>query len=187
MGVASYPCAVNLAIAAWNWGPYFGAVNIFEKGLALTWSDWVRPAPNMAPVAAKASGLYIISSLSKNKAEQAGFHDALMLDYRGYVAECTGANFFMIKDGVLHTPKADCFLDGITRRSVIEIARQHNIQVLERHILPGEIKHADEVFITGTAVEVCPVGQIGKCHFKIGARTKLLAAEYSTWVRGGQK
>jgi 2-isopropylmalate synthase len=183
LSVASHQCSVNIAIAAWEWGSYFSAVNIFESGLKLIWADWVRPAPTMAPVAAKASGLYIIGSLSKNKAEQQGYHDALMLDYRGYVAECSGANFFMVQNGEIHTPIADCFLDGITRRSVIEIARNKNIPVIERHILPDEINAADEIFITGTAVEICPVGQIGEQHFQVGAITKIIADEYAAWVR----
>ena len=183
LSVASHQCSVNVAIAAWKWGNYFGAVNVFESGLKLAWADWVRPSPEMAPVAAKASGLYIIGSLSKNKAEKAGFHDALMLDYRGYVAECTGANFFMVQDGKIHTPIADCFLDGITRRSAIEIARAKKIPVIERHIWPDEINFADEIFITGTAVEVCPVGQVGEQSFKVGAITKMIADEYAAWVR----
>jgi 2-isopropylmalate synthase len=183
LSVASHKCSVHVAIAAWSWGSYFGVTNIFEEGLKLMWADWVRPAPNMAPVAAKAAGLYIIGSLSKNKAEQQGFHDALMLDYRGYVAECSGANFFMVIDGEIHTPIADCFLDGITRRTAIDIARYKNIKVIERYIEPHEIKHAEEVFITGTAVEICPVGQIGEQHFKIGPISKMIAAEYADMVR----
>ena len=183
LSVASRNCSTIVAIAAWKWDSYFGAVNIFEHGLKLAWAEWTRPAPTMAPVSAKASGLYIIGSLSKNKAEQQGFHDALMLDYRGYVAECTGANFFMVKDNEIHTPIADCFLDGITRQTVIAMAKELGIKVVERHIIPEEVEHADEIFITGTAVEICPVGRIGAWHFLVGPMTKKIAAAYADLVR----
>lgn len=182
LSVASTSCTVHVAIAAWEWKSYFKAENLFSTGLKLTWSEWVRPAPTMAPVHAKASGLYMIGTLSKNKAEQTGFHDALMLDYRGYVAECTGANFFMIKNNEIHTPIADCFLNGITRQTVINVAKDKGIKVIERHIMPAEIGDADEIFLTGSAVEVAPVGQIDNNYFSVGPITKMMADEYTKLV-----
>jgi 2-isopropylmalate synthase len=186
LSVASHSCSVHVAIAAWEWHSYFSDENLFKHGLKLMWADWVRPSPSMAPVNAKAAGLYVIGSLSKNKAEQAGFHDALMLDYRGYIAECTGANFFMIKDGVIHTPIADCFLNGITRQTIIAIAKNNHIPVIERHIIPHEIADADEVFITGSAVEVAPIGQIDCYHFAVGTITQLIADAYKKLVRSDE-
>ncbi|HAT6902727.1 TPA: 2-isopropylmalate synthase [Legionella pneumophila] len=187
MSVASHSCKVHVAIVAWKWVSYFSDENIMKNGLKLMWADWIRPSPSTAPVTAKAAGLYMIGSLSKNKAEQAGFHDALMLDYRGYVAECTGANFFMIKDGVIHTPIADCFLNGITRQTVIAIARSHHIPVIERHIYPDEVAEADEIFITGSAVEVAPVSQIGNHFFKVGVITQIITQAYNNLVRGNDE
>ncbi len=184
MSVASHSCNVHVAIAAWQWTSYFSDENSMKNGLKLMWADWIRPSPATAPVTAKAAGLYMIGSLSKNKAEQAGFHDALMLDYRGYVAECTGANFFMVKNGVIHTPIADCFLNGITRQTVIAIARRHHIPVIERHIYPNEVLDADEVFITGSAVEVAPVSQVGSQCFEIGKITIIIIRAYEDMVRG---
>lgn len=184
MSVASHSCRVHVAIAAWPWKSYFANKNGAKKGLKLMWADWIRPAPSTAPVTAKAAGLYMIGSLSKNKAEKAGFDDALMLDYRGYVAECTGANFFMVKHGVIHTPIADCFLDGITRQTVIGIAKNHHIPIIERHIHPHEVTDADEIFITGSAVEVMPVSQIGNQSFGVGAITQRMSQAYHELVRG---
>jgi branched-chain amino acid aminotransferase group I len=184
MSVASHSCSVHVAIAAWPWKSYFPNENSAKKGLRLMWADWIRPAPSTAPVTAKAAGLYMIGSLSKNKAEQAGFHDALMLDYRGYVAECTGANFFMVKNGVIYTPIADCFLNGITRQTVIAIAKNHHIPVIEHHIHPHEVTNADEVFITGSAVEVAPVSQIGQYSFPDGVITQHIIQAYNKLVRG---
>jgi 2-isopropylmalate synthase len=183
ISVASKSCSVHVAIAAWQMDSYFNADGIFEKGIRLAWADWRRPAPDTAPTAAKASGSYIIGSMAKNKAERQGFHDALMLDHRGYIAECTGANFFMVKNGIIHTPIADCFLDGITRRTVIEMAREHNIRVIERRIKPEEIATADEIFITGTAVEIAPVGQIGGYTYQVGPITRFIAEQYGKMVR----
>lgn len=182
LAIASHTCSVQVAIAAWDWPVSFGT-DLMETGLKLMWADWVRPSPQMAPVAAKAAGLYIIASLSKNKAEQNGYHDALMLDYRGYIAECTGANFFMVQNGEIHTPLADCFLDGITRRTIIDIARTHHIKVIERHIKPAELNNAEEAFITGTAVEVCPISLIGTQQFSIGPISKKIITEYARLVR----
>lgn len=182
LSVASRACRVHIAIAAWEWQSYFSNNNLFSEGLKLAWADWIRPDPSTAPVQAKASGLYMIGSLSKNKAEQAGYHDALMLDYRGYVAECTGANFFMVQNNEIHTPIADCFLNGITRQTVIEIAKNKNFKVIERHILPSEIENAEEIFITGSAVEIAPVGYIGEKKYPIGSITKIIADEYAKTV-----
>jgi 2-isopropylmalate synthase len=184
MSVASHACTVHVAIVAWPWKSYFSDENSNITGLKLMWADWIRPSPSTAPVTAKAAGLYMIGSLSKNKAEQAGFHDALMLDYRGFVAECTGANFFLVKNGVIHTPIADCFLNGITRQTVIKIAKKHHIPVIERHIFPYEVTEADEVFITGSAVEVAAISQIGNHNLEIGAITKTIISAYNNLVRG---
>lgn len=181
LSVASINNSVNVAIAAWEWKSYFKSD---ITGLKLTWSDWTRPAPNMAPVQAKANGLYIISTLSKNTAELQGFHDALMLDYRGFVAECTGANIFMVKEGVLYTPIADCFLNGITRQTIIELAHTHHISLIEKHISPAEIMTADEIFVTGSAVEVQPVIQINETHFSVGPITTHMMQEYLKLVNG---
>lgn len=173
---------IHVAIAVWEWPSYYGK-DILERGLRLQWSEWTRPAPNMAPVASKAAGLYMICTISKNKAEAEGYNDALMLDYRGYLAEATSANLFLIMDGKVQTPKADCFLDGITRRTVIDLARKQGIEVVERHIKPEEIKNASEAFLTGTAAEVSPIGQIGDQKFTVGPVTKSLMQAYSTLVR----
>ena len=181
LSLASYKNSVNVAIAVWEWKSYFASGVV---GLRLAWADWIRPAPNMAPVHAKATGQYIIGTLSKNKAELSGYHDALMLDYRGYVAECTGANIFMVKGGVVYTPIADCFLNGITRQTVIEILDKHNMPFIEKHIVPTEIINADEVFLTGSAAEIQPVIQIGEQNFSIGATTKHIMSEYYNLVRG---
>jgi branched-chain amino acid aminotransferase group I len=175
--------SVNAVIAAWVWKAYFHKNNETKKGLRLMWSPWVRLSPNMAPVAAKASGLYITSTLSKHKAEESGFDDALMLDYRGYVAECTGANVFIVKDNQIHTPIADCFLNGITRQTVIKLAQELGITVNERHIKPEEIENIDEMFVTGTAAEVVPITQIEKTHFSVGPITEKLIQAYMQLVQ----
>lgn len=179
LGLGSNHSSVQVAMAAWEWKSYF--VQGLE-GLKLMWADWVRPAPSMSPVHAKASGQYIIGTLSKNKAESKGYHDALMLDYRGYVAECTGANIFMTKEGITYTPIADCFLSGITRQTVIELMKQHDLPLEEKHLLPSDILSADEVFVTGTAAEIRPVVQIDKNHFSVGSISKLIMKEYKKLV-----
>lgn len=181
MGVSGQLTKTHFAVAAWEWPSYFSA-EAMEKGISLKTSRWRRPAPDNAPVHAKACGLYMICTLSKHEAENAGYTDALMLDYRGRVAELTGANFFMIKGGELHTPEADCFLNGITRRTVIDLARQNGIKVHERAIMPDEIKTADECFATGTAAEVTPIGKIDDISYKVGATTKLLVQKYAELV-----
>lgn len=182
LGVSSMRNSVHVAIAAWEWGSYFPPDH---KGIKLMWSKWVRPAPNMSPVQAKANGQYIINMLSKNKAESLGFHDALMLDYRGYIAECTGANIFMVKNGILYTPTADCFLNGITRKTIMALAHSSHIPLVEKHLLPSEILSADEIFITGSAAEVQSVAQIGEQEFQSGPITQLLTTKYQNLVNGG--
>ena len=183
LSVASYINSANVAIAAWEWKSYFtpGAI-----GLKLMWADWVRPAPNMTPVHAKANGQYIIGTLSKNKEELSGYHDALMLDYRGYVAECTGANILMVKNGIVYTPIADCFLNGITRQTIIELMQKHNLPFIEKHIVPAKIMEADEVFVTGSAAKVQPVIQIGEHSFPVGTITDFMMQEYHKLVKGGR-
>jgi len=173
MGVSAQQSKINLAIAVWEWPSYF-APEAKMQGIRLQISDWRRPAPNTAPTRAKAAGLYMICTLSKHKAEREGFQDALMLDWRGLVAEATGANVFFTKDGKLHTPLADCFLDGITRKLVIGLARGLGIEVIERAIQPEEMAGFEECFLTGTAAEVTPVSEIGPYRFKPGNICKRL-------------
>ena len=182
MGVSAQKNTIHLAIAAWEWPSYFDP-EARMKGIKLKTSAWKRPSPESAPVHAKAAGLYMICTLSKHNAEKEGFHDSLMLDYRGQVAEATGANiFFLMPDGKLHTPKPDCFLDGITRRTVIDIARYRGLEVVERAIQPAEISEAKEIFLTGTAAEVTPVGLIDNMSFTPGAVCQMLINDYSTLV-----
>jgi branched-chain amino acid aminotransferase len=183
MGVAAPASRIRVAIAVWDWPSYFSP-DLRMKGIKLLTSQWRRPAPDTAPTKAKASGLYMICTMSKHWAESQGVQDALMLDYRGLVAESTGANIFVVKDGVLHTPTPDCFLDGITRQTIIGLARQHNIKVVERAIQPTELKDADEIFLTGTAAEVTPVGQIDDMIFTPGNLTRTLLTGYDDLVRG---
>lgn len=173
--------SVHVAIAAWEWPAYFSQ-ELYEKGITICWSDWKRPSPETAPTASKAAGLYMICTLSKQKAEKEGYHDAMMLDYRGYLAEATGANVFLVINGELHTPIADCFLDGITRRTIIELAKKEGIKVVERHIRPEELSNASEVFLTGTAAEVTPVGAIGEYRFTPGEVTSRLRSAYRQCV-----
>ncbi len=182
MGVAAQQTKIHVGIAAWDWGSYFSA-EAQEKGITLKTSRWRRPPPDSAPVHAKACGLYMICTISKHESERAGFTDALMLDYRGRVAELTGANFFMVVNGELHTPEADCFLNGITRRTVMDLARQNGIKVVERAIMPEELKTAQECFATGTAAEITPIGKIDEMTYQVGPVTKLLRDAYGTLVR----
>lgn len=181
LAVSAQLTTIHLAIAVWPWPSYFGAERM--KGIRLGMGEWKRPAPDTAPTASKAAGLYMIGTLSKHKAEAAGFDDALMLDWRGRVAEATGANIFFNMGGELHTPDPDCFLDGITRRTVMSLARKHQIKVIERAILPEEMAKASEVFLAGTAAEVTPVRQIGDYHFTPGDMTATLLKEYEALVR----
>ncbi len=181
MAVAAQATKIHVAIAAWEWPSYFSK-EAKERGLRLQVSSWARPAPNTAPTSSKAAGLYMICTLSKHAAEQAGFDDALMYDWRGYVAEATGANVFFLINEELHTPTPDCFLDGITRRTVMELARKRGIKVVERHITPDEIRQAKEIFLTGTAAEVTPIGQINDMRFEVGPITKQLMQDYHELV-----
>ncbi len=173
MGVAAQRTKPHMAIACWEWGAYFGA-EVLEKGLRLDIAKWRRPAPYTAPTNSKAAGLYMICTLSKHDAEAEGYDDALMLDWRGQVAEATGANVFFVIDGELHTPAPDCFLDGITRRTVIGLARDRQMKVVERAIFPGELARASEVFLTGTAAEITPVREIAGHRFTPGRVTRAL-------------
>ncbi|MBM3482318.1 MAG: branched-chain amino acid aminotransferase [Alphaproteobacteria bacterium] len=182
MGVAAQQTRIHVAIAAWQWPAYFGD-EARTKGIKLTISDWKRPAPDTAPVKAKAAGLYMICTLSKHKAEAKGYHDALMYDWRGQLAEATGANVFIAKNGALHTPTPDCFLDGITRRTVMDLARKRGIAVTERVIMPSELATADEVFLSGTAAEVTPVGEIDQYNYQVGPITRTLMDDYQAIVR----
>jgi branched-chain amino acid aminotransferase len=178
MGVAAQKTKINVAICAWDWGSYFDPV-AREKGLKLTFAKYRRPDPATAPVKSKAAGLYMICTIEKHRAEREGYADALMLDWRGQIAECTGANIFFVQNGVLHTPTPDCFLDGITRRTVIGLAKQRGLKVIERAIKPEELGGFSECFITGTAAEVTPVAAIGDYHFAIGAITKTLMDDFA--------
>ncbi len=182
MGVAAQQTKIHVAIAAWQWPRYFGD-EARTKGIKLTISEWRRPAPDTAPVKAKAAGLYMICTLSKHKAEAKGYHDALMYDWRGQLAEATGANVFIAKNGALHTPTPDCFLDGITRRTVMDLARKRGVTVTERAIMPSELATADEVFLSGTAAEVTPVGEIDQYNYQVGPITRQLMTDYDALVR----
>ncbi len=183
LGLAARGAGVHAAIACWEWPAYF-SLEARLKGLRLMMSQWRRPAPDMAPVHAKASGLYQICTHAKDKAERMGYNDALMLDYRGLVAEATGANVFFAKDGALHTPTPDCFLDGITRRTVIDLAREHGITVHERAIELDELDGFEECFLTGTAAEVSPVSEIGDYRFEVGDIAKTMMFAYTDLVQG---
>ena len=182
MGISAQKNRINVAIATWQWPSYFDP-EAREKGIRLVTSNWRRPAPETAPVHAKAAGLYMICTMSKHAAESDGYHDALMLDWRGQVAEATGANIFLVIEGRLHTPTPDCFLDGITRQAVIGLAKDRGIEVVERAILPEEFARADEVFVTGTAAEVTPVGSIDDYRFTPGAVTEALMTDFGALVR----
>ena len=182
MAVSAQKTTIHVAVAAWEWPSYFNPEDRL-KGIRLTLASWRRPAPDTAPTDAKAAGLYMICTLSKHDAEAKGYHDALMLDYRGLIAESTGANIFLVQDGKLHTPVPDCFLDGITRRTVIGLARDRGIDVVERQIKPEELAHTDEVFLTGTAAEVTPVSEIDEHSFVVGEITRGLIEDYDKLVR----
>jgi branched-chain amino acid aminotransferase len=182
MGVSAQNCRINVAIAAWTWPAYF-TPEARLKGIRMTRAIYDRPAPNTAPTQSKAAGLYMICTLCKHEAEANGYDDALMLDYRGYLAEGTGANLFLVIDGTLHTPLPDCFLDGITRQTVIGLARGRGIEVIERHIKPEELRDAAEVFLTGTAVEVTPVREIDAYRFEVGPITRQLIVDFDALTR----
>ena len=182
MGVSAQETKINVAIAAWAWPSYFSP-EARMKGIRLKMSDWRRPDPVTAPVKAKAAGLYMICTLSKHAAEAEGYDDCLMLDWRGQVAEATGANIFLVfGDGKLVTPTPDCFLDGITRQTVIELAEKRGIEVVVRTIMPDELKDATEIFLTGTAAEVTPVGEIDDLKFTVGEITQWMMEDYDKAV-----
>ena len=182
MAISAQHTKIHVAIAAWPWPQYFSPESRMQ-GISLKTAEWRRPPPESAPVFAKAAGLYMICTMSKHAAEAEGYQDSLMLDYRGQVAECTGANIFFVFDGVIHTPTPDCFLDGTTRQTVIELAKARGYQIVERAIMPEEVANADEVFITGTAVEVTPISKIDDMTFKVQDVTRTLMQDYDNLVR----
>ena len=182
MGVSAQQTKIHVAVAVWEWPAYFTPEARME-GIRMELSKWKRPDPQTIPADTKATGLYMICTLSKHAAEANGYNDALMLDYRGYIAEATGANIFMVTDGKIHTPTPDCFLDGISRQTVIALAKKRGYEVIERHIMPEELTKATEVFLTGTAVEVTPVKEIGKHTFTPGEITRTLLEDYDEEVR----
>jgi branched-chain amino acid aminotransferase len=182
MGVAAQHNKVHLAIASWEWPSYFDPAQRL-KGIRLDLAEYRRPDPRTAPSMSKAAGLYMICTVSKHKAERKGYADALMLDWQGRVAECTGANIFFVRDGKIHTPTADCFLDGITRRTVIDLARRAGIEMIERRIMPEELSDFAECFITGTAAEVTAVSEIAQWNFNPGGVTQRLMDDYSAEVQ----
>lgn len=178
MGIGASTCSTHLAIACWSWGNYFGGT----EGISLRTSHWRKPAPDTAPTTSKCAALYVVGTMAKHESVKAGYTDALMLDYRGYVAESTGANIFMVKDGKLLTPIADCFLNGITRQTVIQLAKDNGIEVEETRIMPDDILKADEVFVTGTAAEITPVNKIDDTIFPVGPVTMKLRTLYHELV-----
>jgi branched-chain amino acid aminotransferase len=182
MGVSAQTNAIHLAIASWQWPSYFNPAERL-KGIRLDLAEYRRPDPKTAPSQSKAAGLYMICTISKHRAERKGYADALMLDWQGRVAECTGANIFFIKDGTIHTPTADCFLDGITRRTVMELARRRGIPLVERRIMPEELSEFSECFITGSAAEVTAVSEIADWRFTPAAITKQLMDDYTAEVQ----
>jgi branched-chain amino acid aminotransferase len=181
MGVSAQNNRINVAVAAWEWPSYFDPEQRL-KGIRMDIAQYRRPSPETAPCKSKAAGLYMICTISKHAAEAKGYADAMMLDYRGYVAEATGANMFFVKEGVIHTPTPDCFLDGITRRTVMDLARKRGYEIIERHIKPEELDDFSECFITGTAAEVTAVAEIGPHRFTPGEITKVLMDDYTAEV-----
>ena len=182
MGVAAQQTKIHLAIATWTWGSYFPMEQRL-KGIRIGFAKYRRPDPASAPTKAKAAGLYMICTMSKHAAMAKGCSDALFFDYRGYVAEATGANIFFVKDGEVHTPNPDAILNGITRQTVIGMLRAKGITVHERYIMPEELEGFEQCWLTGTAAEVTPVGQIGDYTFEVGALTRDIALEYEALVR----
>jgi len=181
MGVSARRNPIRMAVTAWEWGSYYGDAKM--KGAKLDVAKWKRPSPETIPTAAKAAGLYMICTMSKHAAEEKGCSDAMFFDYRGYVAEATGANIFFVKDGEVHTPLPDAILNGLTRQTVIGMLRDRQIKVHERHILPSELDSFEQCFLTGSAAEVTPVGQIGEWKFEVGALTRETAEAYDKLVR----
>ena len=183
LSVSSLNSKVHLAIAAWEWPSYFDP-EVKKRGIRLEWAKWRRPDPATAPSTAKAAGLYMICTMSKTAAEKRGYADAMMLDWRGYVAEATGANVFFVQNGVLHTPRVDHILDGITRQTIIEMAQARGVEVVVRDILPEELANFSECFLTGSAAEVTPVSEIGDNRFTPGDLSLSLMDDYGKLVRG---
>jgi len=181
MGVAAARNPIRMAVTAWEWGSYYGDAK--TKGAKLDIAKWKRPSPETIPVAAKAAGLYMICTMSKHAAEAKGCSDAMFLDYRGYVAEATGANIFFVKDGEVHTPLPDAILNGLTRQAVIGMLRDRQVKVHERHIMPEELEGFEQCWLTGSAAEVTPVGQIGDYSFEVGAMTRDISEAYEALVR----
>jgi branched-chain amino acid aminotransferase len=182
LGVSAQSNKIHLAVATWEWPSYFDPAQRL-KGIRLDLADYRRPDPATAPTLAKAAGLYAICTISKHRAERRGFADAMMLDWQGRVAECTGANIFFVKDGKIHTPIADCFLSGITRATAIALARRHNIEMIERRIMPDELSGFSECFITGTAAEVTAVSEIAEWRVTPGRITQQLMSDYTAEVQ----
>ncbi len=183
MGIDISKTVTHLAIAAWDWGKYFDP-SVAEKGISLMTSPWVRPAPNMAPIHSKAASNYNMGCIAKSEATDKGFTDVLINDFEGNLAECSGANLFLVIDGAIHTPTADRFLNGITRQTVMQLAQDMGINVIERRIKPEELDNAQEVFVTGSAAEVTPIGRIDERHYDVGPITKKLMDAYSALVHG---
>ncbi|WP_298805880.1 branched-chain amino acid aminotransferase [uncultured Lentibacter sp.] len=181
MGVSAARNPVRMAVVAWEWGSYYGDAKF--QGAKLDIAKWKRPSPETIPTSAKAAGLYMICTMSKHAAEAKGCSDALFLDYRGYVAEATGANIFFVKDGEVHTPDPDAILNGLTRQTVIKMLKDRGIKVHVRHIMPEELADFEQCWLTGSAAEVTPVGQIGDYTFEVGALTREIAEAYDTLVR----
>ena len=177
MAISAQKNKINVAVATWEWPSYFTKEDRL-KGISLQTAVWKRPPPDCIPTDTKAAGLYMICTLSKHEAEKNGYTDALMLDYKGRVSESTGSNIFLVINGEIHTPVPDCFLNGITRQAVIEIAKNEGINVIERDIYPDEISKAEEIFLTGSAVEVTPVGKIDNQNFKVGNITTKISSLY---------
>ena len=182
IGVSAQATRIHVAIAVWEWPSYFDP-EVKARGIRMTWAKYKRPSPETEPVHAKATGLYMICTISKHLAEKDGYTDAMMLDYRGYVAESTGSNVFFVRDGAIHTPTPDCFLNGITRQAVIKLARSQGYEVVERHIRPEELSTFSECFVTGTAAEVTPVAEIGEYRFTPGKISLGLMEDYARMVR----
>lgn len=183
MGIDTAGTKPHLAVAAWDWGSYFDPT-VRDTGISLGSVRWAKPAPNTAPTASKCAGLYVLGTMAKAEAKQAGFTDAFMLDHEGYVAESSGANLFFVKDGALHTPIADRFLNGLTRQTIIELAAEQGIEVNERRIKPEELANFEEAFLTGTAAEVTAIGKIDAFAFTVGPTTRKLREAYENLVNG---